>query len=241
MQYIEKLITRGDKADLTFTLQGDYSGKELYFTAKQSKSPTAVREIDLRNTSAGGGNNELEASYSNGITTITVHLLPTHTEEMTFDKLYYDIEVRDSNDINFVETPIEGELVIVKDVRTPFDNTSAVYGEYVNQAYDRILIASVGPDGLLSELKDYGYNETLSATRVSKGIYNINSPSGIFDSNSFVEILPIEYNSSVLSAMPIINHNYGHDANNLQVGIMDLFTNMVMDSKFLLIVKRIRQ
>jgi len=245
MEVIIRNITlhRGDYKEFTFKLFGDYTSHKLYFTVKADRVLTSVRYIDLANTLGGGSDTQIKATYDGTYTTITVFIQPLHTQNLTQKQLVYDIVADDGSE---PVTLFDGYFNLDFDVRSPYDNTVVPSEQYYNQIFDRAYIAKVSSAGSLTEITDQGYNATVSATRLSEGMYKITSDVDLFDTSTYTTILkftPLNINASntVLNALPVFNHNLGFNAKELVIGITNLNDGGVIDCEFILEVYRVRK
>jgi len=236
-------LHRGDYKEFTFKLFGDYTSHKLYFTVKADRVLTSVRYIDLANTLGGGGDTQVKATYDNTYTTIQVFIQPSHTQNLTQKQLVYDIVADDGNG---EVTLFDGYFNLDFDVRSPYDNTVVPSDQYYNQIFDRALIAKVSSAGVLTEIKDQGFNASVSATRLSEGMYKINSDVDLFDTSTYTTVLKftpqnINASATVLNALPVFNHNLGYNSKELVIGITNLNDGGVIDCEFIIEILRVRK
>lgn len=123
-----KELVRGDKQSLVFTYSGDLSARKLIFVMKASRSLTASRLIEKKNTAAGGGDTELTATYSasTGLTTITVIILKANTSALSAQTYYYDITSEAAGDAADHTTILTGKAYLIADVQTPTDGSVVI-------------------------------------------------------------------------------------------------------------------
>ncbi|MGK9477932.1 hypothetical protein ACSSV9_14070, partial [Melioribacter sp. OK-6-Me] len=107
------IIYRGDPAQLTITLDGDYSGKEFLFGAKKDKNTTSQRLIEK-----SGVDISVTYNASQNKSTINILLAEEDTQDLTYNYLEYDlINITDNR------TVARGKLYLEGDVITPYDGT----------------------------------------------------------------------------------------------------------------------
>ncbi|MGK9367517.1 hypothetical protein ACSSWA_01290 [Melioribacter sp. Ez-97] len=105
------IIYRGDPAQLTITLDGDYSGKEFLFGAKKDKNTTSQRLIEKLGV-------DISVTYnaSQNKSTINILFAEEDTQDLTYNYLEYDlINITDNR------TVARGKLYLEGDVITPYD------------------------------------------------------------------------------------------------------------------------
>lgn len=197
---VNKQIQRGDMVDLEFTIDGDLSAKKVVFIAKYNKDFASPRLIEKKNMPAGGGDTELEISYTSGVSTITVHLLAGNTQILNVDYIHFDIfNATDS------ETLVYGRLFLIADVQTPYDSGSVPSSvlPILNKA-----IYLVIEDGVITTESYYGFDEnpTVAVVEGASDDLTISSNdelelSGISDSNdkNWKTITQTDKNSIVVS------------------------------------------
>jgi hypothetical protein len=115
------LIPRGDayfgEDRLSLSVPGDWSSHKLSFGVKIDKEVTGDLLIRKRNTLAGGGDQELTATYENNATTIKISLNDVDSQSFTIAKMYYDVIANDVADTTKTVTIAKGELKINFDVQ----------------------------------------------------------------------------------------------------------------------------
>ena len=102
-------IIRGDDNTVTIRLFGDYSSDTAYFTIKEDRVLTSDRITDLSTS------NGIVSSYSNNYTTFVITVPKEDTQSLTTKILVWDLN------IDSVDTPIQGDVNFIWDVRTPYD------------------------------------------------------------------------------------------------------------------------
>ena len=115
-------VNRGDAAEIKFTLPGDLTAENIYFTVKPDRELSSDRYVEKKNDIAGGSTSEILATVSGTKTVLTVFLAIEDTQDLTDLTLVYDVWVEFvSNPTTSSFTYVDGSFALLGDVRTPFD------------------------------------------------------------------------------------------------------------------------
>lgn len=122
---------RGTKKRVTIPVPGDHTNREIIFTVKRGYKETDDRVIEKKKSLG-----EIDTTYDStkNVTNCSFWLLKNDTTDLAISNYPYDIDSISLTDPEDIDTPAGGALILLQDVRTPFDGTalSSSATRYVN-------------------------------------------------------------------------------------------------------------
>lgn len=238
VELINKEVIIGTLKYLTFRIRGDHSNRRLTFLMKETPS-SHVKIIEKKNALAGGTDTQFNCVFGGVYSDFSIKFEVADTEGKNAG--YYSftiISVSNTAPTEDVDFPVSGYVNLVPNIQLPEDISYIAGDEYANQVYDKILLAQVGTGSQVDILQDIGFNAVLTGSKLGTGIYQITSNLPIFTTQLEVECTA--FNPSSLMTLPAFNNNLGHSLTELQIGVYDINSELVIDIDFLLTLKRIR-
>lgn len=228
---------RGEGKDLTFTVYGDLTARALSFAVKRYQENDSPRVVNKLNAVAGGSG--ITASYDadTDLTTITISIDPDDTFALGLRTYYYDLISVASGDFTDRVGLYYGEFNLIFSVQHPDDSTSVPTVGYLDQAFDKRAIYKVESDAVITELTDEGFNTTMTASRVGLGVFRLTSSEAIFTGNVQHQVDVINTNTNLF----IIPNVVRVSSTILEVQFIDFNSRMVIDTDFLIDIKRVKQ
>ena len=117
---------RGELKTLTLIVDGDWTARKAEFVARVSRELGADQYIVKQNTLAGGGDDQITETLNDSVTPnktiFEVYLEPADTENISLQKLYFDFDSQDPDDLLDNRTLVTGVLYINPDVNSPYQS-----------------------------------------------------------------------------------------------------------------------
>ena len=237
MKRVILLQRRYTKGQHTLTVKGDVTNETLVFVVKADRAVAGTRII--QKTYSAVNNDYFTAAYASAsdLSTLVITILPAETASLASQYYEFDLHMIDPGDSDSRSVLVDGAFVLDLSVQSPYDSSAVDDGEYVNQAYDKILIYNFDSIGTGAKEIDRGFNATLTPSNESTGIYKLISNIDIFDENIFPAIAAVNVSDS--SKMYLFAW-YFQDAKTLYIKVFDFFAGAA-DCDFRLEIKRVRQ
>jgi hypothetical protein len=122
----KKTMYRGELTTLILIVDADYTLRKAEFVAKNSRELGANIYIQKQNALAGGSVSEIDEVLIDSVTPnktkFQVILGPSDTENLSLQKLYFDFDSIDPDDISDRQTLFTGVLYINPDVNSPYQS-----------------------------------------------------------------------------------------------------------------------
>jgi hypothetical protein len=203
-------LQRADRNVIVLHRNGDLRDKLIKHVVKSVKGIAGTRVLQKSWTPGDPPvENGIEVAYDKGQTKFTITYNRADFFNLDKKAYYHSITAVDPADAENFDTLWQGDFILNPNVEDEGDGTAAADpNEYVNQAYDKMLLLKINSDGTGEKTKDFGFNTTITFARVSLSLYKVTSSVDIFDEGvipEFSAINPATYERIYLHGWRYVN------------------------------------